>query len=188
MNPLLRDIPEQFETERLVIRCPRAGDGAMVHAGVAESLAALRAWPASLPWAMGEPSVAASEAFCREGQAAFLARQHLPMLLLLKDGGDYVGGSGLHHIDWATPKFEIGYWCRPRFQGQGLVGEAVAAIVRLAFDQLGARRLTCLPDAANTASRRVAERAGFVLEGIMRHERCAPDGTLRDTCLYARIA
>ncbi|HJV67842.1 GNAT family protein [Ideonella sp.] len=188
MNPILRDLPEQLETERLLIRCPRAGDGAMVHAAVVETLAELRAWPASLPWAMAEPTVDASELFCREGRAAYLQRLHLPMLLLLKDGGDYVGGSGLHHIDWATPKFELGYWCRRRFQGQGLIGEAARAITAFAIERLGARRVTCLPDAANQPSRRVAERAGFLLEAVMRHERTTPDGTLRDTCLYARIA
>ena len=116
-NPLLRDFPEQFETERLLIRCPRAGDGAMVHAAAVETLAELRAWPASLPWALAEPTVEASELFCREGQAAWLARQHLPMLLLLKATGEYVGGSGLHHIDWAVPKFEVGYWCRSATTG-----------------------------------------------------------------------
>ena len=89
-------------------------------------------------------------------------------------------------IDWAVPKFEVGYWCRRRLQGQGLMAEAVTAVVRFAFETLGARRVTSLPDAENHASRRVAERAGLVLEGTMRHERLAPDGTPRDTCLYAR--
>ena len=67
------------------------------------------------------------------------------------------------------------------------MSEAVQAITTLAFEHLGARRIVCLADAANLPSRRVAERAGFELEGVMRHERCDPQGGLRDTCLYAAV-
>jgi RimJ/RimL family protein N-acetyltransferase len=185
MAPLLRDIPEQFETERLLVRCPRPGDGRAVHEAVVETLADLRAWPASLPWSLAEPSVDGSELFCREGQVDYLARRNLPMLLFLKDGNVYVGGSGLHAIDWSVPRFEIGYWCRKRYQGRGLLTEAVVAITEVAFTTLGARRVASLPDERNAASRRVVERAGYALEGVMRHERRTPDGEPRNTCLYA---
>ena len=50
---------------------------------------------------------------------------------------------------------------------------------------LRARRIECFTDADNLPSRRLAERCGFVLEGIMRNERVEPNGTLRNTCLYA---
>jgi RimJ/RimL family protein N-acetyltransferase len=185
MNPILLDVPQQIETARLIVRCPRPGDGEVVHEGVVESLAELRAWPASLPWAISEPSVEASEIFCRQGHADYMARTNLPMLLFLKKGNVYVGSSGMHSLDWPLRKFEVGYWCRTRFHNQGLATEAVAAIVELALTGLKARRLTCLPDAENLPSRRVAERAGFVLEGIMRRDRATPEGELRDTCLYA---
>jgi hypothetical protein len=46
--PILRDFPESFETERLLIRCPMPGDGAEVYAAVSESLDELRPW---MPWA-----------------------------------------------------------------------------------------------------------------------------------------
>ena len=49
-------------------------------------------------------------------------------------------------------------------------------------------RVELITDAHNTASRRVAERCGFTLEGVLRHERRGADGTLRDTCIYARLA
>lgn len=186
MNPVLPDFPDEFETERLLVRTPRSGDGAAVFEAVVETLAELRTWPASLPWALGEPSVEASEEFCRCGQEAFLARRDLPMLMFLKAGNVYVGGTGLHRIDWNVPKFEIGYWCRRRFQGQGFTSEAIGGLVHFAQTHLGARRLETLPDAENLASRRVAERCGFTLEGILRNERRAPESGLRDTCVYAR--
>jgi RimJ/RimL family protein N-acetyltransferase len=186
-TPLLRDLPQALATARLSIRCPRAGDGATVHASVAETLAALRAYPASLPWALEEPSPQASEKFCRESHASYLMRTGFPMLLFLKGTDVHVGSSGLHTVDWSVPKCEIGYWIRARFMGQGYATEAVRAITAFAFEQLGMRRIEALPDAENVASARVLERTGYGLEGTFRHDRAEPDGTLRDTRVYAVI-
>jgi RimJ/RimL family protein N-acetyltransferase len=185
MNPLLLDIPDTLETERLWIRAPRPGDGAALHEAVRASLIELRAWPASLPWAVFEPTLESSEVFCRQGQADFLARRNFPMLLFLKSNSLCIGSSGLHAVDWVVPKCEIGYWCRTGHTGQGLVSEAVKELSDFAQRHLGARRIVSLTDEDNRASRRVAERAGYRLEGLLRHERRAPDGQLRNTCIYA---
>ena len=185
MDLKLHDIPRQFETERLRLRCPAAGDGRLVFEGVRDSLRDLRAWPASLPWAVHEPSEAASEAFCRQGEAEFLARTGFPLLMFLKDGNVYVGGTGLHAVNWAVPSCEVGYWCRTAYQGRGLTTEAVRAVTAFARRHIGARRICALPDAENLPSRRVAERAGYQLEGILRNERITPDGQLRSTSVYA---
>lgn len=187
MKPILRDVPEFFETERLIVRCPRAGDGQLVHEAVVETLSDLRAWPASLPWAMHEPSVTASEEFCRRGQIDYLSRTGFPMLLFHKADNCYVGGSGLHDISWEVPSSEIGYWCRRRYQRQGLITEAVRGVVAFASTVLGMRRIVSLADAENLPSCLVAERAGFDLEGTLRQERKAPDGSLRNTRVYAWI-
>ena len=66
MDPLLIDVPERIETERLVLRVPRAGDGPVVNAAVCASLDELAPW---LPWAGTVPSVDESEAHCRRQQA-----------------------------------------------------------------------------------------------------------------------
>ncbi|HEY3328282.1 MAG TPA: GNAT family N-acetyltransferase [Novimethylophilus sp.] len=184
MTPTLREFPDHFETERLLIRSPRPGDGEAVFHGVVETLSQLRAWPASLPWAMAEPAIAASEAFCREGHSAFLACRDMPMLMFSKTGNDFVGATGLHNPDWKVPEFEIGYWCRQSYQRQGLVTEAVNGITAWAFSVLGARRLSSRTDSENPASRRVLERAGFKLEGIMSEDRVWPDGSRRSICIY----
>lgn len=184
MTPILREFPDHFETERLLIRAPRPGDGEAVFHGVVETLAQLRAWPTSLPWAMAEPAITASEAFCREGHAAFLARRDMPMLLFSKIENTFVGAIGLHNPDWKVAKFEIGYWCRRTCQKQGLMTEAVKGITAWAFSVLGAHRLSSLTDSENLASRQVLEGAGFTLEGIMRKDRVWPDGTFRSTCIY----
>jgi RimJ/RimL family protein N-acetyltransferase len=186
-EPILRDIPEQFESDRLTIRAPRPGDGARVFEAVAESLVDLRQYPASMRWAVSEQSMDSCEKFCREGYSNFLARRDLPLLLILRGTDVVVGSSGLHRFDWSIPKFEVGFWGRTTLHGKGLITEGVGAIVDLAFSTLGARRVEALPDDENTRSWRVCERLGFTLEGVLRNERVDPDGTLRNTRIYAKI-
>jgi RimJ/RimL family protein N-acetyltransferase len=186
-EPLPLDIPEALETKRLVLRCPRAGDGEKVHAAVVASLDALRRFPASLGWAMETPSLAASEAFCRSGFANFSARRDFPLLMLLRGTDTVVGSGGLHRVDWSVPKFEIGWWGRTGYTRQGLLTEGVVGILAFGFDILGARRIFALPDDENTASCRLCERVGMQLEGVLRNERAEPGGGLRHTKLYASI-
>jgi hypothetical protein len=186
-DPILLDLPARIETERLIMRPPEAGDGERLHAAIAESLPALRRYLGSLPWGAGEQTVATAEAYCRNSQANFLARRDLPFLLLEKASGEIVGATGLHRTVWTTPSTEIGYWGRTPTAGRGFVSEGVRALCDYAFDQLAAVRIEIVTDEGNTPSRRVAERCRFVLEGILRSERRAPDGTLRNTCIYARF-
>ena len=181
MDPLLIDIPERLETERLVLRPPRAGDGRMLND-------AIRVW---LPWAGTLPSVEESEAHCRRQQARFILREDFVLLVFLRsadgDEGELVGGTGLHRIDWALRKFEIGYWRKTGCEHRGLVTEAVRAVARLAFDTLDARRVEIRMDDRNVRSWKVAERAGFTLEALLRFDSVTPAGEPRSTRIYARV-
>ncbi len=188
MDPLLIDVPERIETERLILRCPQPGDGVVVNAAVCESLDALRPF---MPWAQAAPSLDESELVCRRAQARFRLREDLMLSMFERaaDGseGCYIGGSGLHRILWDVRRFEIGYWCRTSRTGQGFVTEAVHALNRVAFDRLGARRVEVRMDANNESSRRVAERAGFTFEGVLRNDSLTPRGEVRDTRIYSRV-
>lgn len=184
-NPLLLDFPDQFESERLILRAPRAGDGTAGNAAIRESLDELRPWT---PWATPVPTVEDTEANYRRGAARWITRESLPLVLFRKEDGLFVGGSGLHSIDWSVPVMEIGYWLRTRFVGQGYMTEAVRAITAFAFEQLGAARIEIRMDSRNTRSAAVAERAGYTREACLKHEARGVDGSLRDTLLYAMIA
>jgi RimJ/RimL family protein N-acetyltransferase len=186
-DPILIDIPTAIVTERLLLRQPQSGDGPAMFAAVTESLPELRQFLASLPWVAAEQTIEASEVYCRTAQTNFLSRKDLPFLIFEKDSGELAGACGLHRTVWETPKTEIGYWCRTSRNGHGLISEAVKALVNYAFRHLGAVRIEIVTDEENHASRKVAERCGFVLEAVLRHERRAPDGLLRNTCLYARF-
>jgi RimJ/RimL family protein N-acetyltransferase len=181
-RPILLDFPDSFETERLLIRSPLPGDGPELHAAIKESLNELTPW---MPWPKKHRTVEDSEAGSRRARVAFLERSELRLHLYLKGTDTLVGSSGLQGIDWEVPKFEIGYWCRTRFTGRGYTTEAVRGITAFAFEALGARRVEIRCDSRNLPSTRVAEVAGFRLEGKLRNNEVGTDGVPRDTLIYA---
>jgi RimJ/RimL family protein N-acetyltransferase len=184
-DPILLDFPDEFESERLVIRALRPGDGPAINAAIIESLAHLRPW---MPWAQGPQSIDDTEAFVRGAASEWAARTNLTLGLWRKADGLYVGGSGLHRIDWDVPRFEIGYWVRASLQGQGYITEAVECTTRFAFETLLAQRIEIRCDASNGRSSAVARRCGFTQEAHLRSESRGPDGGLRDTLIFAMLA
>lgn len=183
-NPILLDFPYSFETERLTIRGPLPGDAARIREAVIESHSELVPW---MPWAVEVASERDYEIRVRKGRLKYLAREDLWMILLLKDTETVIGSSGMHRIDWSVPKFEIGYWARTSYSGQGYITEAVNGITSFAFDKLGAQRLEIRCDVKNTRSAAVARRAGFTLEGTLRNDVRDHFGQLRDTYVFARL-
>jgi RimJ/RimL family protein N-acetyltransferase len=183
-DPVLLEIPERFESERLLIRAPEWGDGAVVNEAVRESIKELRPW---MPWAHHIPTVEESEAEIRKSRIQFLERKDLRLLFFLKNTGQLAGSSGLHRIDWQARKFEIGYWVRTSFEKQGYVTEAVKAITNFAITVLQANRIEIRCDSRNTRSAKVAERSGFTLEGILRNDKCDVNGALRDTMVFSKV-
>ena len=183
-SPLLLHVPDSFESERLLIRAPQPGDGAEVHAAITESLAELRPW---MPWAHPEQSVDDVEANVRHAAADFIARRDLRLHLYLRDGGGFIGASGLHRIDWDVPRFEIGYWVRSSMTGQGFATEATMRIAEMAFAELAAERVEIWCDGRNERSAAVAQRAGFAYEARLNRNRIGADGVLSDSLCFVRL-
>jgi RimJ/RimL family protein N-acetyltransferase len=185
MNPILRNFPDHLTTERLLIRAPRPGDGAVLNAAVRESWEALQPW---MPWASGPPpALVDSEQTVREAYARFIRREDLWLLLFHEESNALVGSSGLHRINWDVPRFEIGYWVRTSYGGQGYITEAVRAITAFAFGVLDARRVEIRCDARNERSAAVARRAGYPLEAVLHNDdRHHATGELRDTLVFAQ--
>lgn len=185
-QPLLLDIPDQLETDRLLLRPPRAGDGPVINAAIQESLPELRLW---MPWAYEGQTLEQSETFARESAAKFTLREMLNFMLWRRVDMQFVGMCGMFDFNWSIPSCEIGYWQRTSMSGQGYVTEAVNALTDFAFETLGAQRVQIRLGADNHRSAGVAERAGYTLEGTLRNtaRNIARDNQLEAVRVYARI-
>jgi ribosomal-protein-alanine N-acetyltransferase len=98
-----------------------------------------------------------------------------------------IGGVTLFAIDRSQGRAEVGYSLGSAHWGQGLAQDAMRLALDHAFDGLGLRRVEADIDPRNTASCRLAERLGFVLEGRLR-ERWQVQGEVSDTALYGLLA
>lgn len=167
MNPIMREIPYTFDTERLTIRGPLPGDGDKVRTAVLESQKELEPW---MPWAVNVASEEEYEILVRESQIKYLGREDFWLLIFLKDSETLIGCSGLHNASWKVPSFEIGYWLHTAYTGQGYITEAVKGICQFAFAHLDAQRLFIRCNSENKRSAAVAGRCGFLFEGTHRHD------------------
>ncbi|MFD9359245.1 GNAT family N-acetyltransferase [Streptomyces sp. NPDC060031] len=105
----------------------------------------------------------------------------------LGSGGPLVAAVGVHvHEAFGTNSYEIGYWAAKEHRGQGFMTEAVTAVARWAFTDLGAVRLEWRAEVGNAASRAVAEKAGFRAEGLLRAS-LHRAGTVRDSWVGALL-
>ena len=181
--PPSKILPEQLETDRLIIRVAKLGDGAAFNAAIVESLSELAPW---LGWVTPTPSIEQSEQSCRKAYARYLLNEDLMVFLIFKNSGVLVGGSGLHNADWIQGIFEVGYWSATGHGGKGLVTEGVRALSNYALKDLHANRVFLTTDNLNAKSWRLAERAGFKLEGILINERFNLQGKSRNTRVYAQ--
>ena len=178
------NVPEQFETERMIIRVPQISDYPEIYEAIVESKKELIPW---MPWAE-KSNLKNTEESTRMAVSKFISREDLRYHFHDKKTGQFLVGSGLHRIDWDVPKFEIGFWCRSSKVGNGYVTEGVKALADMAFDRLNASRVEIRCDQRNFASSAVAKRAGFSLEGILTNDRRDHHNALSSTMIFARTS
>jgi RimJ/RimL family protein N-acetyltransferase len=181
-DPILIDLPEVIASERTLVRRYRAGDGAELFAAVEESREHILPW---LPWGDTHRTVEDSEMLVRKWSARWELREDLPFGIFDAETGRYVGGTGLHRIDWKVRSFEIGYWIRKSEEGKGHITQSTRLLTELAFKTLNANRVFIRCVSENLRSAAVAKRVGFVYEGTLRNSIKDANDELCDALVYS---
>lgn len=81
---------------------------------------------------------------------------------------------------------EVGYWLGEAYWGRGIVTEALTAFTSWALKEFELIRLEAIVFDWNAASARVLEKAGYVLEGVLRRS-AVKDGVIIDRRIYAYV-
>ncbi|MBP2475268.1 RimJ/RimL family protein N-acetyltransferase [Crossiella equi] len=103
--------------------------------------------------------------------------------------GKAAGVTSYYEIVPAHRALAIGHtWIGTPWQRTGLNTESKLLLLARAFEQLSALRVVWHTDNRNQQSQRAIERLGAQREGLLRHHRVRPDGTLRDTVQYSMLA
>jgi [ribosomal protein S5]-alanine N-acetyltransferase len=108
-----------------------------------------------------------------------------PTLFAILYNDDIVGGIGYHPLqDIFCKNAELGYWVAEPFWNKGIVTQAIPLIVEKAFANEQFTRIFARPFGTNTASQKVLEKCGFVLEA--RFEKTIfKNGSYEDELVYA---
>jgi RimJ/RimL family protein N-acetyltransferase len=105
----------------------------------------------------------------------------------IEDGdGAFLGLALAPEIDREAREIELGYMVHPAARGRGIATRALTLLTRWAFDEAGALRAYLMINHDNEGSLRVAARAGYVREGLLRSLHLKQD--LRADCeLWSRL-
>lgn len=159
-NPAYR-----IETERLVLRCYDPSDAPLLEDAIRESLEHLKPW---MPWAHAEPEpIEDKEERLRRFRGMFDLGQDYVYGIFDPQETRILGGTGLH-TRLGEDELEIGYWIHKDYANRGLVTEATAALVKVAFEIIKVHRIEIHLDPANTASAAIPRKLGFTHEGTLR--------------------
>jgi RimJ/RimL family protein N-acetyltransferase len=110
----------------------------------------------------------------------------LDLMTLDREDDRIAGWIYLTDVDKYARSAQIGYGVRPHARGQGFATEALVALSRWALTTGGLQRVWLHINAHNLASLRVAQKAGFILEGTLRRASLEEDG-LQDVAVLALL-
>ena len=108
-----------------------------------------------------------------------------PHILAIDIDGKASGGIGIHvQGDIYCKNAELGYWLAQPFWGHGIMPQAVKQMVDYGFKHWDVNRIFARPFGSNTASQKVLEKAGFVLEARFNNT-IYKNGHYEDELVYA---
>lgn len=123
----------------------------------------LKQW---LPWLDQNEKPEHTAAFIQASLRQFAARDGLACGI--RYHGALAGVTGLHRIDWSNRRTSLGYWIAETHEGKGIVTRAASGLLDYAFGDLGLNHVEIACAAGNIRSCAIAERLGFVREGVLR--------------------
>ena len=173
------NMPEQIETERLVLRKPHTDVARTIFEGWAQDAEVTR----YLTWRPHQ-RIEETQTFVQGCLLAWERNMRFPCMITLKENSQVIG-----MIDPRIegPKMGIGYVAARAHWGKGYVPEATCAIIDWAFQQPSIYRVYATTDIENIASRRVLEKVGMQCEGLLHKYILHPNISEipRDSYMYA---
>jgi [ribosomal protein S5]-alanine N-acetyltransferase len=104
--------------------------------------------------------------------------------ITVKGNPKLIGIIGHYRIQPENHRCEIGYMILPQYNGQGIVTEAIKAVLEYGFEDMNMHSIEAVIDPDNSASERVLQKNGFIKEAhILENEYY--DGKFWDTVIYS---
>jgi ribosomal-protein-alanine N-acetyltransferase len=185
MNELAISSDLILATARLQLRPWQTSDAAQLHNLLTANYDRLRlSFPKTLVATRTREETAA---FIRERQREWQQRRAYQFSLWRSGTDQLLGLVSLRNLAWEIPKAELAYLLSTEAEGQGLMQEALHAILVWAFEELGLARIYCQLRPENVRSAQLVQRMTFRHEGCFRQDYRGADGRLYDLDQYALL-
>jgi ribosomal-protein-alanine N-acetyltransferase len=127
-----------------------------------------------------------TRAYIQRHMALYAERRSILWGVILGEDDRVIGSCSLHHFDDGYHRAEVGYELNRAFWGQGIMAEAVSAIIRYGFTEMALHRVEAIIDIANERSKNLLLRLGFQYEGNLR-QRYYMRGSFEDEHYYGLL-
>lgn len=119
-------------------------------------------------------------------QSIFKEQTGIRWGITLKGAYEVIGSCGFHNMIPQHYRTEIGYELSKSYWGQGIASEAFEAIISYGFEHLKIQRIQALIEPPNTPSLKLAEKYGFIREGLLRNYEFT-SGKFDDLYMYSLL-
>ncbi len=131
-----------------------------------ESATEIRPW---MRWTDSVTDLTGASAMILEWERQWFSEEGFAFGARDAASGRMVGGGSLNQFNRKNAFANLAYWVRTGERGRGIAPRLTRMLSQFGFEHLGLNRVEILMEPANTASLRVAEKAGAVREGLLRH-------------------
>ena len=165
MHKMLLETPSKLETERLILRPYQKGDGNPYFSLLQHNRDHLKEHVNEATTIKDKEQ---AEIRVRELAADWVSRTRFVMSIWEKVSGTYIGEIWIEPMKWDVPSFEIGWFLDKDYERKGFATEAVKISLTFLFEDLKAHKVVAKARETNVRSFKLAERCGFVKEGLLR--------------------
>lgn len=170
---------QRLETDRLVLRRVSLDDAEPMFRNWAPDPEVTK----YLTWSPYR-DVSGVESFIREQMELWQRDDHYNWFIELKNIGEVIGSIGFVRYYEDIDSLELGYAIGRAWWGQGIVPEALNAVIDFGFDVLGVNRIAAQHDVQNPNSGKVMRKCGMTYEGTLRQAGKNNRGII-DICQYS---
>ncbi|MGB1237741.1 MAG: GNAT family N-acetyltransferase [Pseudomonadales bacterium] len=104
----------------------------------------------------------------------------------IRQHGDIIGCIALSAVKDDLKKADLSYWISKEFQGQGIMSKVCLDFLQLGFEQYNLEKIEASVATQNIRSRKIHEKLGFELEGILKRAATVND-TVVDHARYGLL-
>lgn len=165
-------------SDKIAVRPLSKGDGKGLFKILDSERQSLRVWLPFVDYSLSENDT--------EGYVDSVLESENQQYILLYEN-ETVGLIGFNHFDGANKRVEIGYWLSPKYEGKGIVTQAVECLLKIAFEDFEINRVQIKVAVDNQKSKKIPVRLGFQFEGIERDGELLVDNKFTDIAVYSLL-